>query len=100
MWLPLTSRTRLRVRRVRVLVRNARRPGPGGVDQRARAHDLRAGPPRAAQRRACQPSPLARGVDAAVRVSTVAPRSAASTRVEHDQARIVDPAVGIDEAAS
>ena len=98
MWLPLTSRSVRRPGRGR-----ARRAGRCSTHGPAAFTRMRAATvstaPAAGAIVARQCRPPARPRRSGERVRITAPRSAASMRVEHDEPAVVDPAVGIGEAA-
>ena len=100
MWLPLTSRTRRIGVSAEPLGDDSADPGPGGVDERARARPSRCAP--VAQSRSVDRQSAvarARADTTSVRVSMIRAALRRVDGVQDDEARIVDPAVGIFEAA-
>ncbi len=91
MWLPFTSRTLVRGLHRRCARARTAHPGAGRVDHRARVAPIRRrSPARSVASHTRRPA-RARAARSACASGRVAPRSAASTRVQHHQPRIVRP---------
>ena len=98
MWLPLTRRTARRSAAAADGLGHLGDPRAGGIDQRARGHGLAlAARVRAPAATSCA-ARSARTQRVRVRIDGAA--LGGIDRVEHDEARVIDPAIGIFEAVA